>query len=215
MTSHNTTIGIDVGGIKKGFHAVANRNGQYLEKFHSSSPDEVAAWALAHQPRAVAIDAPSMFSLEGSSRQAERDLVKHGMRCFYTPTRALATQSRFYDWVFNGEQLYQALGLPIFMGGPHLGPCLIESFPHGIQISLWSHDQAASPQGGKQSTRQHTLVTQAGYNISQLTSIDFIDAALCAVTADYFVNQQYTAYGCETDGFIIMPKKRVASASYP
>ena len=215
MTSHYTTIGIDVGGIKKGFHAVANRNGQYFAQIHAQSPDEVATWAHAHQPSAIAIDAPSMFSLEGASRQAERELVKHGMRCFYTPTRTLATQSHFYDWVFNGERLYQALGLPIFMGDPHQKPCLIETFPHGIQISLWAYEKAASPEGSKQSTRQYTLATLVNYDTSALTCIDFIDAALCAVTADFFVNQEYTAYGSETDGFIIMPNKRGESSSAP
>lgn len=215
MTSHYTTIGIDVGGSKKGFHAVANRNGQYFAKIHARSPDEVAAWALAHRPSAIAIDAPSMFSLEGASRYEERALVKHGMRCFYTPTRSLASQSHFYEWVFNGERLYQALGLPIFMGDSHQKPCLIETFPHGIQISLRSHEQATKPEGTKQSIRQHTLVTQANYDTQALTCIDFIDAALCAVTADYFVKQQYTAYGCKMEGFIIMPNKRGVSSPAP
>jgi len=82
MTSHKTTIGIDVGGAKKGFHAVANRDGLYLEKFHSIHPDEIAAWTLSHNPIAVAIDAPSIFSLSSGSRKAERDLVSNGMRCF-------------------------------------------------------------------------------------------------------------------------------------
>ena len=50
MTLHKTTIGIDVGGVKKGFHAVANRNGLYLDKFHSINPDAIAAWALSHNP---------------------------------------------------------------------------------------------------------------------------------------------------------------------
>ena len=103
MTSLKTTIGIDVGGIKKGFHAVANRNGVYLAQLHSSNADEIATWVLDHQPSVIAIDAPSMFSPQGNSRQAERDLVKNGMRCFYTPTRELAAKSRFYDWVFNGR----------------------------------------------------------------------------------------------------------------
>ena len=71
MASHNITIGIDVGGIKKGFHAVANRNGVYLAQLHSSNADEIATWVLDHQPSVIAIDAPSMFSPQGNSRQAE------------------------------------------------------------------------------------------------------------------------------------------------
>jgi predicted nuclease with RNAse H fold len=204
MTSHKTTIGIDVGGVKKGFHAVANRNGLYLEKFHSIHPDEISAWALSHNPSAVAIDAPSMFSLKSGSRKAERDLVSNGMRCFYTPTRALAAKSRFYDWVFNGELLYQKLELPIFMGEQSQEPCVIETFPHAVQMSLWAGE--SNPVGNKRSVRESTLALKANYDTSQLSNIDFIDAALCAVSADYFAHHQYIAYGCKTEGYIILPK---------
>ena len=204
MASQKITIGIDVGGIKKGFHAVANRDGLYLAKFHSIHPDEVASWVLSHNPIAVAIDAPSMFSLNSGSRKAERELVSNGMRCFYTPTRALAAKSRFYDWVFNGELLYQKLGLPIFMGEQSQETCAIETFPHAVQMSLWASD--SNPVGNKRSVRESTLALKANYDTSQLSNIDFIDAALCAVSADYFAHHQFTAYGCKTEGYIVLPK---------
>jgi predicted nuclease with RNAse H fold len=204
MASQKITIGIDVGGIKKGFHAVANRDGSYLAQFHSIHPDEVASWVLSHNPSAVAIDAPSMFSLNSGSRKAERDLVSNGMRCFYTPTRALAAQSRSYDWVFNGELLYQKLGLPIFMGEQSQETCAIETFPHAVQMSLWAEDP--NPIGNKRSVRESTLALKANYDTSQLSNIDFIDAALCAVSADYFAHHQFTAYGCKTEGYIVLPK---------
>ena len=204
MASQKITIGIDVGGIKKGFHAVANRDGLYLAHFHSIHPDEVASWVLSHNPSAVAIDAPSMFSLNSGSRKAERELVSNGMRCFYTPTRALAAKSRFYDWVFNGELLYQRLGLPIFMGEQSQKTCVIETFPHAVQMSLWASD--SNPVGNKRSVRESTLALKANYDTSQLSNIDFIDAALCAVSADYFAHHQFTAYGCKTEGYIVLPK---------
>ena len=204
MASHNITIGIDVGGIKKGFHAVANRDGLYFAQFHSIHPDEVASWVLSHNPSAVAIDAPSMFSLNSGSRKAERELVSNGMRCFYTPTRALAAKSRFYDWVFNGELLYQKLGLPIFMGEQSQETCAIETFPHAVQMSLWAEDP--NPIGNKRSVRESTLALKANYDTSQLSNIDFIDVALCAVSADYFAHHQFTAYGCKTEGYIVLPK---------
>lgn len=204
MNSAKTVIGIDVGGVKKGFHAVANQSGQYLGKLHSHDPEEIAAWALSHHPSAVAIDAPSMFSLNSGSRKAERDLVSNGMRCFYTPTRAIAAKSRFYDWVFNGELLYQKLGLPIFMGEQSQERFVIETFPHAVQMSLWAGD--STPVGNKRSVRQSTLALKANYDTGQLSNIDFIDAALCAVSADYFANHQFIAYGCTSEGYIILPK---------
>lgn len=206
MTSINTSIGIDVGGVKKGFHAVANKGRQYLGQLHSTDPEEIATWALAHQPTVIAIDAPCMFSAHGHSRKSERDLVENGMRCFYTPTRVLAAQSRFYDWVFNAERLYQTIGLPIFMGKPTNTPCVIETFPHAVQLSLWKNDSAFTPEGSKLTVRRKTLVQKANYDISHLSNIDFIDAALCAVSADFFASHQFDAYGCTSEGFIILPK---------
>ena len=199
-----TTIGIDVGGVKKGFHAVAHRGGQYFGQLHSTSPHEIASWALALSPSVVAIDAPCMFSAQGRSRKAERDLVESGMRCFYTPTRELAKSSRFYDWVFNGERLYQKLGLPIFMGVKTKLPCLIETFPHAIQLALWANNTQAIP-NSKLLARKTTLKLKANYETSPLSNIDFIDAALCAVSADYFARHQFNAYGCSTEGFIVLP----------
>lgn len=209
MTSPKITVGIDVGGIKKGFHAVVNYAGQYHGHFHSTNPDDIVAWALSHQPSVIAIDAPSIFSKKSRSRKAERDLVKNGMRCFYTPTRTLAKESRFYDWVFNGELIYKKLGLPIYMGQQINAPCVIETFPHAVQISLWNRNQQPCPEGSKSSIRRKTLTLHANYETKELSNIDFIDAALCAVSADYFANEQFSAYGCGEEGFIVLPKSSI------
>ncbi|MFM1956517.1 MAG: hypothetical protein RIR20_1337 [Pseudomonadota bacterium] len=209
MTSQKTTVGIDVGGIKKGFHAVVNHAGQYHDHFQSTNPDAIVAWALSQKPSVIAIDAPSMFSQNARSRKAERDLVNNGMRCFYTPTRDLAKESHFYDWVFNGELIYKKLELPIFMGNKISSPCVIETFPHAIQISLWARHGQSCPEGSKSSIRRKTLAVHANYETKQLRSIDFIDAALCAVSADYFANNQFKAYGCHQDGFIVLPDNSI------
>jgi predicted nuclease with RNAse H fold len=209
MTSQKITVGIDVGGIKKGFHAVVNHAGQYHGHFQSTNPDAVVAWALSQKPSVIAIDAPSMFSKNGRSRKAERDLVNNGMRCFYTPTRDLAKESHFYDWVFNGELIYKKLEIPIFMGDKINSPCVIETFPHAIQISLWTHHQQSYPEGSKSFIRRKTLALHANYQTKKLTSIDLIDAALCAVAADYFVHAQFSAYGCSEEGFIVIPNNSI------
>lgn len=209
MTSPIITVGIDVGGIKKGFHAVVNHAGQYHGHFQSTNPDAVVSWALSQKPSVIAIDAPSMFSQNGRSRKAERDLVNNGMRCFYTPTRELAKESHFYDWVFNGELIYKKLELPIFMGDKINSPCVIETFPHAIQLSLWALNGQSCPEGSKSSIRRKTLALHAKYETKKLTSIDLIDAALCAVSADYFVNEQFSAYGCSEEGFIVTPNNSI------
>ena len=199
------TIGVDVGGLKKGFHAVANLNGKFFAKFHSRNPDEIVSWIINQAPLVVAIDSPSMFSLNGRSREAERLLVNHGVRCFFTPTRELAQRSHFYDWVFNGELLFQKLNLAIFMGGKPQFPSVIETFPHGIDLFFWGNKRPIIAKISKTLSRKITLTQKARYETSELSNIDFIDAALCAISADYFARNQFTAYGSDAEGYIVLP----------
>ena len=198
------TVGVDVGAFKKGYHAVANENGSFSAKFHSANVDEIVSWILKQEPTAIAIDAPSMFSQSGRSRLAERLLVTHGIRCFYTPTRELAKNSRFYDWVFNAELLFQKLNLPTFMGEKIQSPCVIETFPHGVHLSFWNH-QFLKSKLRKFLARKHTLEQKAQYKTSSLGNIDFIDAALCAISADYFTRGEYIAFGSKEEGYIVLP----------
>jgi len=51
-------VGVDVGGPKKGFHAVALRDEQYCEKFSTPIAKEVAAWCRKLKASVVGIDAP-------------------------------------------------------------------------------------------------------------------------------------------------------------
>lgn len=205
MAKNHFVVGIDVGGVKKGFHAVAHRNGIFHQKFQSQCPKEMAAWALSHNPLVVTIDSPSAFSSNGRSRKAERDLVKANLHCFYTPTKALAKQSHFYDWVFNGELIYRYLNLPIYLGENSPKPCCVETFPHAVHKSLWQSVMANMPAGSKAKVRRQTLISKAKYDVSPLTNQDFVDAALCAVSADYFLSGQFQAYGCKNEGFIVLP----------
>ena len=51
---------------------------------------------VLNEPSVVAVDAPSMFSLNRRSREAERLLVKQGVKCFFTPSRVLS-KTRNYN----------------------------------------------------------------------------------------------------------------------
>lgn len=199
-------VGIDVGGLKKGYHAVVNINRRYHAQFHSTDPLAIAQWAGQFNPKVIAIDAPCQFSQSDRSRSGERALVSHGLRCFYTPTRAMAEKSRFYDWVFNGERLYQALGLPLFNGLKSAQPCVIETFPHGIATAYQQSLGEPKAIGNKSAQRLNALSHIAAYNTQQLNNIDFIDAAFCAVAADYCIANRISVYGDNEDGFIVIPR---------
>jgi len=198
-----TVVGIDVGGEQKGFHAVVLHDGKFLDKTANRDPAAIVDWCLDHNARVVAVDAPCRWSRYGSSRLAERELNQQGIRCFYTPTRERALHRAFYEWVFNGEKLYRCLvaAYALFNGKLNDETMCIETFPHAIVCALAGRVVSAKP---KATVRRAALLGR-GYDISDLPNIDFVDAALCAVTADAFHNDSYKRYGARDEGFIVVP----------
>ncbi len=202
--SGETVIGIDVGGSGKGFHAVALRNGQF-EPQHFTKASVVADWCKARAAQAIAIDAPCAWASSGGSRLAERSLAVGGetIQCFKTPTRTAAEGRNFFGWVFNGEKLYERLLLNyrLFDGTRQSGKIVLESFPHAVVCSLAGRVIPASP---KAATRRRML-REEGYDDGPLANIDFVDAALCALTADRFLLGCTISFGDQEEGFIVVP----------
>jgi predicted nuclease with RNAse H fold len=71
--------GVDVGGARKGFHAVALRDGVYLDKFAARDAVAVADWCRTVGARVIGVDAPCRWSLTGRARPAERALMAEGI----------------------------------------------------------------------------------------------------------------------------------------
>ena len=79
-------MGIDVGGARKGFHAVALRDGAYAGQLANGDVQELAHWCRSVVgARVIAIDAPCRWSSDGRSRSCERELMRRGIFCFATP----------------------------------------------------------------------------------------------------------------------------------
>ena len=205
-----TVVGIDVGGETKGFHAVALLGSIFVAKTKATDPSVILAWCLEQKATIVAVDAPCGWSQDGLSRQAERELVllDEQIYCFSTPIREHAGNNKkgFYDWVFNGEKLYMELQkyFQLFNGDRRSGSACIETFPQAVVCALEGRLVSAK---AKVKVRRETL-TNRGYNISNLSNIDFIDAALCAVAADEFRKGNYKMYGNCDEGFIVVPAPR-------
>jgi predicted RNase H-like nuclease len=148
-------VGIDVGGEKKGFHAVAFQD-RIFGKASSTDPCAMVKWCLDWNASVVAVDAPCGWSQSGSSRLAERELSGRGIHSFATPTclNAQAHQKGFYGWVFNGLRLYTELGrhhYRLFDGGVREGPICFETFPHAVVCALLGRVVPAKPKKGKTS----------------------------------------------------------------
>ncbi len=200
-----TVVGIDVGGERKGFHAVALQNGTFVATLAHSDPAVIVSWCRQLKAVVVAVDAPCGWSAGGASRLAERSLAigDKQITCFATPTRARATRSNFYKWVFNGARLYQQLAqhYRLFDGARRSSLMCFETFPHAVVCALAGRVVAARP---KRETRRNAL-RQRRYDVGSLTNVDFVDAGLCAITADAFVRGRVQLFGNKVEGFIVVP----------
>lgn len=207
MAQSVTVAGVDVGGPKKGFHAVALRDGAYLDKFSAHEASAVAAWCLRVGARLVGVDAPCHWSQTGRARLAERELMKEKIWCFSTPTRekAVAHPKKHFHWMLAGEALYEALQEthPIFSGNYEStgGVVCFETFPQAIACALAGEVVSAK----NKATTRRGLLRRAGLSIEALTNIDTVDAALCALTAHYIASGSFRTYGELESGFIVVP----------
>lgn len=199
-----TVIGIDVGGCGKGFHAVALCCGAFVPQ-HFMEARKLARWCQEQQAQIIAIDAPCAWATVGGSRLAERSLTVGGatIQCFKTPTRASAVGRAFYGWVFNGEKLYHVLDphYRLFEGTGQHGKIVFETFPHAVVCSLAGRVVPARPKSG---TRR-AILRQHGFDDGPLTNIDFVDAALCALTAERFRLGRTRHCGDAREGLIVVP----------
>lgn len=210
-----TVVGVDVGGPRKGYHAVALGPRRSLVRFHSHSAAAIAAWCVEQQARAVAVDAPCRWRAEGQrARAAERELAADRISCFSTPTRAKALGHAFYTWMFAGEAVYAALAsaFPLYAGESRpRGPLCFETYPQAVACALAGRIVSADARTKREVRRG--LLAQAGLDPDALPSIDDIDAALCALTARQVLAGRFKAYGDAASGHIVVPRDPLTPAS--
>lgn len=202
--SGGCVVGIDVGDGRKGFHAVALAADGACECFATTGVAAVVDWCRAQGARAIAIDAPCRWSVNGRSRRAERALAAAGIRAFATPSALVAARHPFYRWMLNGADLFAAIEptWPLYAGtNPVNAPVCCETFPHAVACALAGR---ILPARHKRRDRP-ALLEAAGVNTSALVGMDDVDAALCALTARALLRGDFQAYGDLVEGFILVP----------
>ncbi len=208
MESVPTVIGIDVGGSRKGFHAVALTGGAYAARLGTSEVQGLAHWCRSVIGADwIAIDAPCRWSGDGRARPCERELMQRGIFCFASPSReaAVSHPSNYYGWMRQGEALYRQLEAshPLLSGLPASGPACFETFPHAI---TW-HLRGGNAVARQKRPQRRALLEQAGIDTAALTSIDWIDAALCALAAHHLASgRPCRAFGETDTGLIVVPQ---------
>ena len=199
--------GIDVGGARKGFHAVALRGGEYFDSFHCLEAAGMASWVRRVGARAVGVDAPCRWRKGRQMRPAERELARLGIRCFATPGRETGEAHPFYAWMRNGLLLYERLaggsaGYPLLdRAGAAGAKVCFETFPQAIACTLAGRMLS----GRNKRPDRRGLLAAAGVGVDALDSLDLVDAALCAAAAHRYLLGDYRLLGDPEEGFIVLP----------
>ena len=205
-TLPGTVVGVDVGGKRKGFHAVALTGGQYAGRYTTADVDELVAWCREVDAATIAVDAPCGWSSDGRARPAERRLMEQGIWCFSTPLRQRAIEhpKDHYGWMLRGEALFQELKSTHPLGLPAPGQkCCFETFPHAVAWHLTGGKANAS----RKRSERRALLSAAAVDLTQLTNIDLVDAAICAVTAHHVTRGGASKiYGEPGTGLIVVPE---------
>jgi len=206
------TVGVDVGGPRKGFHAVALHNRVVLDRRQFFDAGQVARWCLEVGAITVGVDAPISWSRSGRARTAEKQLMASRIQCFSTPSEAVAVAhpTDHYGWMRNGAALYDALKqkFSLYDGRNRAQrPLAFETFPHAITCAL-SGEVVSARHKGK--TRR-ALLAQLHVSCDRLTNIDLVDAALCAIAAECVASGCFTEHGDLDEGFIVIPSTGRAS----
>ena len=195
--------------MRKGFHCVALCDRSVLAVTTSTRAKTIVDWCLEVGAQVVAVDAPCRWSSAGRSRFAERDIrARTGISTFSTPDITVGKTHPFYEWVRNGQQLYQLLekSHSLFNGEVGAGPQCMETFPQAVACAL---AQRILPAKRKCADRRDVLVKR-GLETNMLKNIDFVDAALCAVAALYLQRNEFDCYGDNKEGFIVVPNVTLA-----
>lgn len=210
-----STVGIDVGGPNKGYHAVALRGLAISASFQSRDARAVARWCRRQEATVVAVDAPCRWRVPGQpARAAERELAAARISCFSTPTLEQARGHAFYTWMFAGQELYAALGpdYPVYAGDGRRARVAIETFPQAVACA-WAGGLVSAK--GKLAVRTALLRAAGTEPAPHVTRIDEIDAALCAHAAREFAAGTFKAYGDAAGGYIIVPDAPLARQPKP
>jgi len=214
MPQVDVTVGIDVGGARKGFHAVALTGGAYTGQLATGEVQELARWCRSVVGASViAIDAPCRWSSDGRPRPCELELIGGGIRCFPSPSRQKAVEhpTNYFGWMLQGEALYQALecgapeeAYPLLRSLPLSGRGCFETFPHAMTWQL----RGGQAQAAQKRVQRSQLLVQAGIDLAPLTTIDRIDAALCALAAHQVACAgECLSYGEPESGLIVVPRR--------
>jgi predicted nuclease with RNAse H fold len=207
MRSERAVAGIDIGGDRKGNHLVVLRGTHILCNISGTTPEHMLEACVNFDVTAVGIDAPCQWRTHEAGRQAEKALAQQRIFSFATPTANGPWQVKA-DFTggcstASGYITHSPHAFLFFKSGGEIGGRVcFETFPHAITCALLGKEVASAKQ---KRTQRRRILEVAGIETTSLRSIDEVDAALCALTANCLLEGRVDAYGDELGGFIVVP----------
>jgi predicted nuclease with RNAse H fold len=197
-------LGIDV-GVRKGLDLVVLEHSLLPRETHRG----VGLAALGDRigeigADVVAVDGPPAWAARGRSRQAERELLRLGIRSYATPTAARGTSHPFYGWMRMAIEVFavaRRVGYPLGGSHPVIGHA-IEAFAHASAVVLAG---ILPPPGIAKSRWRRGILEAAGVSAESLRSPDQVDAALAALTGLAALGGRSVTVGDPHEGLIVLP----------
>jgi len=198
-------LGVDVGGSRKGLDVVLLDGARRPVRIVSKLGVERLGLLIAElDPDVIAIDSPPAWAPNGSSRLTERLLAQVNIHAFNTPSSRDGRGHPFYAWMEVGFQAFRvagARGFPRYRAGDPRGTA-IEVFPHGSAAVLAG---CLPPKGARKKPWRTRILATHGIPTAELTTVDRVDAALCALTGLLALQGHRFAPGDPKEGVIVLP----------
>src|SRR5712691_7961230 len=201
MADH-LAVGLDVALPGKGLDLVAldQRRHIVMSAGHLSLAEAIRLVLEDLHPLVVCIDSPAQWSTSGRRREAERVLSTLGINSMPTPPESSAT--KHHDWMRVGFSIYDRLAqlYPRYRGGP-VEETAAEYFPHASAVLLAGHIGALKD---KLDFRRAVLADH-GIGLTQLPTVDRVDAALGALTGLIALENGHAWVGDADEGALLLP----------
>ncbi len=214
-------LGVDV-SLGRGLDVASLEDGRVVGLWSRIGPDALRSLLLERQPAAVGIDAPPRAGLSllrdpdeaarlpvpprpGTHRDrriAEYELSRRGIGSHQTPS----DETRLFTWMTAGFEAFaaaEAAGYPPHLGGDPPPHRAYEVFPYASYVAL-----AGCLSPGRQhrlAWRRAVLEAQGIEGIPPDATIDALDAACAALTAERAVAGAGSWVGDPREGAIVLP----------
>lgn len=195
-------VGLDVALPRKGLDLVAldSRRQIAMSAGHLSVAEAIRLLLEELNPHVVCIDSPAQWSTSGRRREAERVLSALGINSMPTPPESAAT--KHHDWMRVGFSIYDRLALryPRYRGG-RVEETAAEYFPHASAVLLAGHVGALKAR----LPFRRAVLANHGVSLTQLSTIDRVDAALGALTGLIALENGHAWIGDADEGALLLP----------